>query len=152
MPNTGKKVVRMIQQFWVCGDRKITVCVDGYDGGIFKGRFYHACQDAVVFQSLSQFLIRIENLLEELQAPQSYTAHRKFSALLCPDADTTLAAQTCKGAKATFELQILFRQHSSWQGILLWKERKEERSFRSVLELVVLLDSALRDLEGSAAS
>ena len=142
----------MVQQFWVCGDRKITVCVDGYDGGIFKGRFYHACQDAVAFQSLSQFLIRIENLLEELQAPQSYTAHRKFSALLCPDADTTLAAQTCKGAKATFELQILFRQHSSWQGILLWKERKEERSFRSVLELVVLLDSALRDLEGSAAS
>ena len=82
MANTGKKVVQMIQQFWVCDDRKITVCVDSYDGGILKGRFYHDWQGSVAFESLSQFLLRMENLLEELQLPQSYTAHRKFSVFL----------------------------------------------------------------------
>ena len=142
----------MIRQFWICDNRKITVCVDDYEDGILKGRFYNASYDVSTFESLSQFLIRMENLLEEYQIPQSYTTHRKFSALLRPDEDADYALQPGKGAKATFELQILFRQHSSWQGILIWKERKAEQSFRSVLELVILLDSALRDMEGSAAS
>ena len=142
----------MVRQFWVCDNRKITVCVDDYEDGILKGWFYNACHDVSTFESLSQFLIRMENLLEEYQIPQSYTTHRKFSARLRPDEDSDYALLPAKGAKATFELQVLFRQHSSWQGILVWKERKAEQSFRSVLELVILLDSALRDMEGSAAS
>ena len=142
----------MVRQFWVCDNRKITVCVDDYEDGVLKGWFYNACHDVSTFESLSQFLIRMENLLEAYQIPQSYTTHRKFSARLRPDEDSDYALLSAKGAKATFELQVLFRQHSSWQGILVWKERKAEQSFRSVLELVILLDSALRDMEGSAAS
>jgi hypothetical protein len=142
----------MVRQFWVCDNRKITVCVDDYEDGVLKGWFYNACHDVSTFESLSQFLIRMENLLEEYQIPQSYTTHRKFSTLLRPDEDSNCALLPAKGAKATFELQVLFRQHSSWQGILVWKERKAEQSLRSVLELVILLDSALRDMEGSAAS
>jgi len=57
-----------------------------------------------------------------------------------------------RGAKATFELKILFRQHTSWQGTVVWREKKTEHSFRSVLELVLLLDSALRELEESGAA
>ena len=142
----------MIQGFWVCDNRKITVCVDDYEDGILKGRFYNAYQDVATFESLSQFLVRMENLLEEHQMPQSYTAHRRFSAMLLQDEASDYILQTRRGAKATFELQVLFRQHSSWQGVLIWKERNAEQSFRSVLELVLLLDSALRDLEGSVAS
>ncbi|MBQ3574429.1 MAG: hypothetical protein IJA26_02060 [Clostridia bacterium] len=48
-----------------------------------------------------------------------------------------------RGAKATFELQILFRQHSSWQGLLKWREKNIEQSFKSALELILLIDSAL---------
>lgn len=44
---------------------------------------------------------------------------------------------------ATFQLSVLFRQNASWQGRLTWLERAEEARFRSVLELVGLLDSAL---------
>ena len=84
--------------------------------------------------------------------PQSYTSLRTFSDLIPMGEGSAVATHIRKGVKATFELQVLFRQHSSWQGILVWKERKAEQSFRSVLELVILLDSALRDMEGSAAS
>ena len=142
----------MIQPFWVDDSRKMTVCVDGYENGTLRGRFYHAGGDVCGFESLSQFLIRMDALLEENQTPQSYTAHRTFSSLLCPDGAGEFPSQLCKGAKATFELQILFRQHSSWQGVIIWKERNQEQSFRSVLELVILMDSALRAMEGSAAS
>ena len=142
----------MIQPFWVSDSRKMTVCVDDYDNGILQGRFYNAFHDANRFESLSQFLIRMEALLEESQAPQAYTSHRTFSQILKPDDGSAPPTPVRKGMKATFELQVLFRQHSSWQGILIWKERGAEQSFRSVLELVMLLDSALRDMEGSVAS
>ena len=142
----------MIQQFWVSDNRKMTVCIDDYSSGILRGRFYNAYHDVCSFESLMQFLIRMESILEESQTPQAYTSHRTFSAILRPDVDPTNGSQLRRGKKATFELQILFRQHSSWQGVLVWKDRNTERSFRSVLELVVLMDSALRDMEGSVAS
>lgn len=44
---------------------------------------------------------------------------------------------------AVFEIRVLFRQNASWQGSLLWRERKLEGHFRSVLELMRLMDSAL---------
>ena len=56
------------------------------------------------------------------------------------------------GAKplATFRVSVLFRQNASWQGTLLWTERAVDAQFRSVLELIRLLDSALtEELEGT---
>lgn len=142
----------MVEQFWGGEERKITVCVDSYDNGVFRGRFYNACYDAGSFDSLSQFLLKTEALLEIMQAPQAYTTHRTFSALLCPETEAQLPPFFRKGVQATFEIKILYRQHSSWQGMIKWKDRGTEQYFRSVLELVFLVDSALRDTEGSAAS
>lgn len=142
----------MIQKLWISDMRKIIVCVDAYDDGIMKGRFYHAYQDVYYFESLSQFLMKTEQVLEQMQEPQAYTSKRAFGYVQIPQEKTPPPAQFRKGIKATFELQVLFRQHSSWQGLVRWKDRQEEESFRSVLELVLLMDSALRDMEGSAAS
>ena len=47
------------------------------------------------------------------------------------------------GKIATFAIKILFRQNTSWQGSILWLEWGEEQSFRSVLELIYLMDNAL---------
>ncbi len=141
----------MVQPFWVSESRKIMVCVDDYNDGVPMGRFYSAGHGMCSFHSLSQFLLKMEAVLEELQEPQSYTAKRTFSTML-PSDDMVYPSQFRKGAKATFELQVLFRQHSSWQGVVIWKDRHSEQSFRSVLELIFLLDSALRDMEGSVAS
>ena len=57
--------------------------------------------------------------------------------------ELALPADPTRGALATFRLRVLFRQNTSWQGLLTWVETKEEESFRSVLELVNLFDSAL---------
>ena len=46
----------MLQQVWASENRKITVCVDSYDSGILKGRFYNAYQEMESFESLMQFL------------------------------------------------------------------------------------------------
>jgi hypothetical protein len=40
-------------------------------------------------------------------------------------------------------VRVLFRQNASWQGSLTWLEEGKEESFRSVLELLLLMHSAL---------
>ena len=47
------------------------------------------------------------------------------------------------GKVGTFRIRIMFRQNSSWQGNITWLDGKMEESFRSVLELLILMDSAL---------
>lgn len=134
----------MLQQVWAGENRRITVCVDSYENGILKGRFYNAYQEVEPFESLMQFLTGVEAVLEEQQIPQSYTALRTFSGHIPPGEGGAASRRIRKGKIATFEMQVLFRQHTSWQGVLIWRERKMEQSFRSVLELALLMDSALR--------
>lgn len=134
----------MLQTMWAGENRRMTVCVDSYENSVMKGRILTAEQGMASFESLIQFLQRVEAILEEQQAPQSYTSMRKFSDLIPMTEGTVSSNSIGKGVKATFELQVLFRQHSSWQGVIIWRERKMEQSFRSVLELVMLMDSALR--------
>ena len=47
-----------------------------------------------------------------------------------------------KGQKATFILQVKFRQNASWQGTIRWVEKKETVHFRSALEFIKIIDSA----------
>ena len=46
--------------------------------------------------------------------------------------------------KATFVVRILYRENQSWQGQITWAETNETRPFRSVLELMKLMDSTGR--------
>ncbi len=39
--------------------------------------------------------------------------------------------------------KILFREHSTWQGIIYWRETGKRQAFRSFLEMVILMASAL---------
>ncbi len=48
---------------------------------------------------------------------------------------------------AAFRINILFRQNASWQGSLIWLDKSVESQFRSVLELIMLLDSVLSRYE-----
>ncbi|MCI8584323.1 MAG: hypothetical protein HFI92_00230 [Lachnospiraceae bacterium] len=48
-----------------------------------------------------------------------------------------------RGAKATFWIRIMYCQHASWQGEVTWVEQQKKEYFRSTLELLHLIDSAL---------
>jgi len=140
----------LIQQMWVSETRKNIVCVDSYQDGVLKGWFYDAYHQVHSFSSLSHFLMKMEHLLDEAQMPQAATILRRHPGQHSVTfGDPSLPNP--KGAQATFELKVLFRQHTSWQGVLRWRERNLEHSFRSVLELISLMDSILTSQEGSVA-
>ena len=141
----------LIQTLWEYDGRTTVVCVDSYVQGVPKGWLFHACLGTLPFESLSELLIRMEFLLEENGFPQSYTAPRSFGEICREMWPGEISSRMRRGNMATFSLQICYRRNASWQGRLLWKERGEEQSFRSVLELVLLLDSALRSTQRSDA-
>lgn len=131
----------MVHAQWGTTCRKNIVCVDSYNDRIFRGRFYNPQRRMESFSSLTQFLVSMEKLLDEMQV-SSAPIKAPASALPLPS-DEENSPPIRKGARATFELQVLFRQHTSWQGILKWREKNVEHSFRSALELVLLMDDAL---------
>lgn len=47
--------------------------------------------------------------------------------------------------KATFVVDVLYRRASTWQGNLRWLEGEKESAFRSEIELLSLIDSALEN-------
>lgn len=128
--------------------RTTLVCVDSYENGVPAGRFYNpGCSEGKTFLSLTQFLVKMENLLDSMQFPQSFTAVRTFGASMSSTSVSLDDDRMREGDLATFTIRILFRQNASWQGSVAWLEGKMEESFRSVLELILLMDSAMRETE-----
>lgn len=123
---------------------KIIICLDSYRNGVPAGRIWDPQQGTEAFHSLTQFLIKMEQLLDDSQIPQSATDKRTFPTVTQPLTIAQPFFPLRRGTEATFEMQVIFRHHTSWQGTILWVEAQLERSFRSVLELILLMDSALR--------
>ena len=123
--------------------RTTLVCVDSYENGVPQGRFYNPhMTSGKPFRSLTQFLQEMEQTLDAMDFPKAFTVTRTFAA--SPESVTDPPGSEYQvGQQATFAVRILFRQNASWQGSIAWLEGKREQSFRSVLELILLLNSAL---------
>jgi hypothetical protein len=48
-----------------------------------------------------------------------------------------------RAGQATFIVHVQYRQNATWQGQVTWAEKEKIQSFRSALELIKLMDSAL---------
>ncbi|MBR1988951.1 MAG: hypothetical protein IJ987_00590 [Firmicutes bacterium] len=124
--------------------RLTTVCIDSYENGELTGRLYNPHLDeGRSFRSLIQFLKEMEDLLDDMNFPQSFTAARSFSLPAEQNRGSPPHEQIHCGKLATFAVRVIFRQNASWQGSVTWLDQSKELSFRSVLELILLLDSAL---------
>ena len=124
--------------------RTTIVCVDSYEDGVPMGRFYNPYDpQGETFYGMTRFLSRMSDLLDNMDFPRSFTGARSFMAApMEPGKQPEESIQ--EGKVATFSLKILFRQNSSWQGAVSWMEGGRSQNFRSVLELIFLMDSALR--------
>jgi len=136
-----------MERIWGEEYRTTTVCIDSYENAILAGRLYNTYLNTEkTFQSGTQFLIEMEQMLDRMNFPASFTATRMFAPP--PEHATGPPTQPPPdGATATFAIRILFRQHTSWQGSITWLEGRREQSFRSVLELLLLMDSAIQAKE-----
>ena len=134
----------MAERVWGEEFRTTRICIDAFEKGVPRGRFYNPYMDAEQpFESLMQLLQGMEVNLEAMAFPKAYQITRTFAPL--PRVGASLAGDApLRGKVATFRVRILFRQNASWQGTITWLEGKQEQSFRSVLELILLMNTALQ--------
>lgn len=135
---------------------KTLVCVDIYQSSDFSGVVHNLFMpQPVAFTSAYQIIYIMEAFFDEIGFPQAYFQDRTFNA---PKAKAARSKQpesevhqymsdeifaTERGKKATFVVQVQFRQNSTWQGTITWTEEKKTQRFRSTLEMIKLMDSAL---------
>lgn len=114
-----------------CGSREAVVTVTSYAAGVTDGWLQHPrLEKKERFQSLSQMILLLNVLLDLENCPESPLP------LVLQDDDMERGI-------AGFRIQVLFREHYTWQGRLVWKNENKEFVFRSVLELQQLLDEIL---------
>ena len=134
----------MTARAWGAGYRETTVCIDSYENGIFAGRFYNPyLSEGKRFQSITQFLLEMEQVLDAMDFPKAFAVTRTFMQAPAHKSNSSEVVNRT-GKAATFSVRVLFRQNASWQGSVIWLEGGLEQSFRSVLELILLMDNALK--------
>lgn len=129
--------------------RTFLLYIDSYENDVPVGRYYNpAREEGGTFKSLTQLLLKLEQSMDEENMPQSFQTVRTFAPVMGCWQEGYEAVSSRMGKQATFAVNILFRRNASWQGSLLWLNEKETKPFRSVLEFISLLNSALHKGEG----
>lgn len=140
----GEAMSKYLASFTPYNVKSSLIYITGYESrklsGYIENPYFPQEQ---YFDNLVEFLLIMDNLCDEICYPQRATESRSFVKSSEEHSVEAKAPQKREKAIATFKLNILFRQNSSWQGSVLWMEKQIDAQFRSVLELIMLMDSVL---------
>ena len=107
--------------------------VTAYQAGQLEGFLSHPRMETPRrVDSVPQLLFLLDELLSNEELLLSF-----------PGADA--AEKNDQQQLATLRLQILFREHYTWQGCVHWEEQSHTFPFRSALEMIRILDEILSD-------
>ena len=140
---------------------KMQVEIIAYSNGLLKGELFSRYLDKPFeFTSLVSMIEKMEEIFDSKRYPEKFMIPRTFgvakqskqasgesdSEAMKESIDTVMNAAT-GGSKCTFEISVRFRQNATWQGQILWVEKDLKQNFRSVLEMLKLMDEALTEGE-----
>ena len=131
----------------------------GSDG--LRGELYSQYLDTpYAFACLTQMIEKMEEIFDTKGFPEAFMTPRVFGASnrkakeydvvrndIMKDTINSIIQPESNGLKCTFEVTVRFRQNATWQGQILWAEKNIKQNFRSVLEMLKLMDEALKDGE-----
>ena len=104
-----------------------------YENGVMTGCLQHPRLDEKEeLKSLSQMVMLLNGLMDLENCPKS------VSPFIQPE-------HNGNGEGEIFRIQILFREHYTWQGKLIWQNENQEFVFHSVIELLQLFDEILAE-------
>lgn len=142
--------------------RNAFLCIDRHEGGTLSGRLrgdWHSGEAA--FRDMNEAALVLEQACEDDKSPFPSVRRRHF--LEGDDDGRTAENRTrnqrkggvsfmsevkqgsMRGELGSFLIRVQHRQNGSWQGNVTWMEANKTVDFRSVWELVQLVDEAVRD-------
>ncbi len=139
-------------QWYIGAPNGVVLCIDSVSEGEPGGRLYHSYRtDAQEFINIEQMIIYMEDLYDALNFPHPGSNERKFNPVKKTGAHYTERDRIMKdeellsrhGDIGTFIVRVQHRQNSSWQGRITWMEKDKTISFRSVWEMVKLIENAI---------
>lgn len=141
----------MSSQTYIGSPNGVIVCLDRIAGRRITGRLYHRFSDkAIPFFSEEQAVFLMEELFDSLHFPHPGTIDRSFtetkktaSSVLQEKVMTDEELLSKHGDLGTFIIRVQHRQNSSWQGAVTWVESEQTVHFRSIWEMIKLVESAM---------
>ena len=140
------------------GRNLICIGIDRVTGRDYSGRLWHQYRaDPIRFSTSMELIREMDDLYDRWNFPQRSTLVRRFGR----EEHTVSEAEREEemaymdegrikghtGDIGTFIVRVKYRQNATWQGEVVWADRQERQYFRSALELLKLIDSALEETE-----
>ena len=131
----------------------LRICVDKFEDHVVSGRVF-SCRltKPIVFRDLGGLVLRLDDVFDQQNFPQAF---QRSCCFLHDDKREIFAAQdpsegmsrelvnAQKGDFATFEVLVVSRRSSSWQGHIDWLDGSPRQEFISYLELMRMADEKL---------
>ncbi|MBQ3381164.1 MAG: hypothetical protein IJG58_05325 [Oscillospiraceae bacterium] len=148
-------------QWYIGAPNGVVICIRENNDGELAGEFYHSYSSRPVpFQGIGQMTLRMEKLFDWLNFPYPGTNSRSFLPAkasadknnIHPERKKIMSDEmllTKHGEIGTFIVRVQHRQNSSWQGRITWMEEDKTVQFRSVWEMIKLIENAVDSVSES---
>ena len=139
-------------QWYIGAVNGVVVCVDRWSDTQVAGRFYHSYSaDGELFSSVEQLLFQLEHFFDLLKFPYPSTNERYFQKVRHEAYSDKKKVKVMKdeellskhGNLGNFIIRVQHRQNSSWQGRITWMDQNKTLYFRSMWEMVKLIENAV---------
>ena len=140
-------------QWYIGAPNGIVLCINSRRGSTLSGELYHSYrEDAVYFRNIEEMTRIMESLYDELQYPHLGTNQRSFVPVTptynryAQERNRIMSDERLlskHGDIGTFIVRVQHRQNSSWQGRVTWMEQNQTLNFRSIWEMIKLIESAM---------
>ena len=130
----------------------IVLCVDGIENSGCSGRFYHFySSEPEAFSSLGEMLFKMESFFDNLNFPRRGNNERNFTDtepvyVQYKEREKRMSDKELlerHGQQETFIIRVQHRQNNTWQGRITWADKNKTLNFRSIWEMVHLMENAL---------
>ncbi len=139
-------------QWYIGAPNGIVLCVNAVSGGRVQGELYHSySRDPVPFSNMGEMTFAMERVYDALKFPHPSTNTRTFVPAKSAGevfqersrimSDESLLSK--HGDIGTFIVRVQHRQNSSWQGRITWMEEDKTVCFRSIWEMIKLIENAV---------
>ena len=146
----------MPNDLYIGAPNGIVLCVDRLNQWGCSGEFYHAYQkEGTAFSSLGEMLFLMEEFFDKLNFPRRGNAERHFIEQekteaqrrpTEPEGEKVMSDKELlnhHGQSETFIVRVQHRQNNTWQGRITWADKNKTLNFRSIWEMVHLMEEAI---------
>ena len=142
----------MADQCYIGTPNGVVVCVDRLSAEGCDGRFYHAYRkEEITFRGLGEMLFRMEQFYDVINFPRRANNVRDFmekERVYVSDKGiekmvTDQELLKHRGSQETFIVRVQHRENNSWQGRITWVDKNKTLTFRSIWEVVHMMENAL---------